>query len=771
MKKRFTKLLAIILSLVITAVIIPGGTFVVSGLTNSEYVTKYQSFISDARWCNGAAWGARSPYISPYGSSGCCAYAADYAYYVHGKSNFSSCSISYNASEIQVGDVISGTWTSGAGPHWIVVLSRSGNTLYTAEGNLLSKVRVTNSGYTISGANLYEPYNGTLSISAIYHFEISPDHSHSYSSSITKQSTCTENGVRTYTCSCGASYTEDINKLGHDYVTTVTEPTCTDDGYTTYACSRCNSTYISEITPRIDHSYVLTNACSSCDNTAVLDYCCSDCKQLFQKNVSTSNGKTKFIEEKIDGISDDCVEEKIQYRSSEKETTTSTTSKELDGWEYEKTEYSVYGAWSDWQDASIASDELTSVQSDTFYPWYTFICPHCGQHDPFWGLKINNCGCSNCGEDILETDSIIYWLNIPWDTKPAYSFGSITYDDKRTFVHDQYGVLWSDKSGQRAIKTMYRKQTRTSTNYFYKWSEFSDWQDEPIIADENTQVETRTLYSYDLSANITHSYETEWSSNGTQHWRECTNCIDKVDLSNHIYDNDSDSTCNICGYVRMVVVPEKPVDENASQIVVSSGRVTLGKTINVTVAVKNNPGIASATLRLNYDSSVFTLTSVTDGGILGTAVHKPELSSPYTLAWANDTATTDFTQNGTLATLTFTVDENAAEGTYPISISYSYDDYDIYNVNVEPINIALVNGSIDVVDVIIGDVNGDGKVNNLDRVFLTRYLADWADYTEENCDLVAADVNCDGKVNNLDRVILTRYLADWDDYPELPYAG
>lgn len=35
--------------------------------------------------------------------------------------------------------------------------------------------------------------------------------------------------------------------------------------------------------------------------------------------------------------------------------------------------------------------------------------------------------------------------------------------------------------------------------------------------------------------------------------------------------------------------------------------------------------------------------------------------------------------------------------------------------------------------------------------------------------LSAADVNLDGKVNNLDKVILTRHLANWNDYAVLPY--
>lgn len=43
-------------------------------------------------------------------------------------------------------------------------------------------------------------------------------HTHSYTSAVTTAATCTTNGVRTYTCSCGESYTEAIPATGHKYV-------------------------------------------------------------------------------------------------------------------------------------------------------------------------------------------------------------------------------------------------------------------------------------------------------------------------------------------------------------------------------------------------------------------------------------------------------------------------------------------------------------------------------------------------------------------------
>ena len=47
-----------------------------------------------------------------------------------------------------------------------------------------------------------------------------PAHTHSYTSSVTKNPTCTENGVKTFVCSCGSSYTESIPANGHQWTTT-----------------------------------------------------------------------------------------------------------------------------------------------------------------------------------------------------------------------------------------------------------------------------------------------------------------------------------------------------------------------------------------------------------------------------------------------------------------------------------------------------------------------------------------------------------------------
>ncbi|MBR1853864.1 MAG: leucine-rich repeat protein [Lachnospiraceae bacterium] len=62
----------------------------------------------------------------------------------------------------------------------------------------------------------------------------------------------------------------------------------------------------------------------------------------------------------------------------------------------------------------------------------------------------------------------------------------------------------------------------------------------------------------------------------------------------------------------------------------------------------------------------------------------------------------------------------------------------------------------------VGDINGDGKVDAKDRMYLARYLAGWDGYTL--LDEKVADVNSDSKVDAKDRMYLARYLAGWDGY-------
>ena len=69
-------------------------------------------------------------------------------------------------------------------------------------------------------------------------------------------------------------------------------------------------------------------------------------------------------------------------------------------------------------------------------------------------------------------------------------------------------------------------------------------------------------YERTITPSHTHSWAEDWSKNETHHWHECTadgcdvtNVADKDDYGAHVYDNDADTDCNTCGYIRTVEPP------------------------------------------------------------------------------------------------------------------------------------------------------------------------------------------------------------------------
>lgn len=76
---------------------------------------------------------------------------------------------------------------------------------------------------------------------------------HQYVSKVTKDATCSEEGVRTYTCTkCENTYTQAIPKNdNHQYkLISETAPTVLQNGFNLYSCSRCGHSY-TETIPRL----------------------------------------------------------------------------------------------------------------------------------------------------------------------------------------------------------------------------------------------------------------------------------------------------------------------------------------------------------------------------------------------------------------------------------------------------------------------------------------------------------------------------------------
>lgn len=107
-------------------------------------------------------------------------------------------------------------------------------------------------------------------------------HEHSYSSYISQEPTCEQDGTRIYTCTCGDSYSEPIPATGHCYECTVTPPNCTDYGFSTYTCSVCGEYYQNDWTDPLGHHYVGSTTLPTCTEPGFTTYTCTACADTYK---------------------------------------------------------------------------------------------------------------------------------------------------------------------------------------------------------------------------------------------------------------------------------------------------------------------------------------------------------------------------------------------------------------------------------------------------------------------------------------------------------
>lgn len=217
-----------------------------------------------------------------------------------------------------------------------------------------------------------------------------------------------------------------------------------------------------------------------------------------------------------------------------------------------------------------------------------------------------------------------------------------------------------------------------------------------------------------------------------------------------------------CGNVSAVCVVNVGVKYSAN-IEVGSVRDRAGETVTLPVSISNNPGIAAFSLTVNYDSSKLTPVSIEKGEALGDS---GELTSNLQEGALDGDAVTaywvdpeNFTGNGEMLLVTFTINEGTEDGEVPVEISYTLGD--VTNQEYESVALNITNGAVNVASVIPGDVYEDGDVNVKDGLKLSQYLAEW-DVPMSEFETLAADIYKDDEINAKDGLKLSQYLAGWN---------
>lgn len=191
-------------------------------------------------------------------------------------------------------------------------------------------------------------------------------------------------------------------------------------------------------------------------------------------------------------------------------------------------------------------------------------------------------------------------------------------------------------------------------------------------------------------------------------------------------------------------------------ISVESKNVKPGETVDINVSIKDNPGILGATLKLSYDDGL-TLVDAKNGEAFSylTMTKPGKMTSTCRFGWDGQECKKEDVKDGVILTLTFKVAEGIAAGK-KLNISISADGENIYNNDLQKINVKTADGGIIATDYTPGDVNGDGQINATDVVMTRRHVVGGYNLKINE---KAADVNDDGQVDAADVILIRRFIA------------
>lgn len=565
---------------------------------------------------------------------------------------------------------------------------------------------------------------------------------------IITESGCTNAGVKQYACTkCSATKTEALNATGHNSVIdNAVEATCIQTGLTEGShCSKCGAIINEQqIIPALGHDNHLESFHRGCDSVSAV-YVCSRCGQKTDLTDQTYI-YSDWSQEKPSNIATELIEEGTQTRYRDKSTTYNDGSSTLTGWTYSGDSETIYGSWSDvgWTKTKPTETntlKITNTKTVTDTAAYTVY-----NYYHYYGYDDSGSLWMSYGNG--------YWKNYEETSSTTPFPAEKVYDGYQAYnksVSGKHGNLWwlgSTGSVPAVTHTEWYYQTRTETTryHFYKWSDWSDWSDEQTESTATREVETKTVYRYKITT-TSHSWQSDWSKNAELHWHECSLCGEKTELSNHIYDNDQDTTCNICGYQRIV---NNPISETDFKVALESKRAIAGKEFTVSVNIANNPGFSYLELTPVF-SDKLTLISAENGALIS------DFTRAKQYIWTSDE---DVTANGTLLTLKFTTTDDTEPGNYSVGFIVR----SCVNYNEQNVDLVVENGMIEIIDFIYGDVNGDREINGQDVIRLKKYLANYDYDTGTSTTEISpgADVNGDGTVNGRDVVRLKKYLANYD---------
>lgn len=201
----------------------------------------------------------------------------------------------------------------------------------------------------------------------------------------------------------------------------------------------------------------------------------------------------------------------------------------------------------------------------------------------------------------------------------------------------------------------------------------------------------------------------------------------------------------------------------AATLKVSSATVRKDGTFTIDVSLSKNSKAEMIQFALLYDAKALKFMNAEPGALM--LDKAPTMNGADSgVVYFNWDSTAPLTDGGVLMQVEFQAISKAALQTV---IEIPVNDANPDNIFIlmafgegtapKDIPCDVLNGKASIVDVILGDVNGDGAINVIDSNLIRRAAAKLGNLTDIQS--VAADVNRDGKINVLDANLIRRYAA------------
>ena len=377
--------------------------------------------------------------------------------------------------------------------------------------------------------------------------------------------TCTEWGKCT---GCGTAYLE---PLGHDIMThDGKDPTCTESGWWAYeTCKRagCDYTTYQKI-PANGHKYgaLVAEKPATCTAEGMrAHYQCADCKTLFSTNMqATTPEELKTLP--------------IPHSYGEFQVDKQPTCTEA-------------GSKSKHCSRCDAKAYVTVIPATGHNPVIdAAVDPTCTQT----GLTLGK-HCSVC-KTVLVKQNTVPALEHQWNEGVETKAPTCTESGEKTFIctrcsntktepipalDHQWGA-WNvtipatETTEGSETRTCQRDPSHTETRSIPKLDHTHTMVHHPAVdADCGTGTAGNIEYWVcsgcgkffsdadgrdGIDPNTTaippdHNLNTDWSHDESSHWHECQKCGQQFGSEAHKYDDDSDTDCNTCGYIRTITPP------------------------------------------------------------------------------------------------------------------------------------------------------------------------------------------------------------------------